>query len=184
MNGSKLPRVCVISLVTLSIILSTLLVSRVSAGPSITSFIVTLRSCDKDGNTKTTFGPAEFVYACGTGFTYVSGEEITLRVIPDNAVYRDYSSVCNVVAKADSLGHLGPVKLCVLTPGEYDIWADRNGDGWLNSGSPRPEPVAGLGCPRGFLVVPEFFLGTVLGLAGCFGALAFFYATKRKRTVF
>jgi len=166
--------------VSLSLIIALQLsvVSRVSA-PPITYFIVTLRSCDSAGNSKTVFGPGEFVYACGSG--YEANEELTLRVMPNDAMYRPEFSVCNKLVKADSLGRLGPVKLCTLAPGEYDIWADRNSDGWLNSGSPRPEPVAGLGCRRGFLVVPEFWLGTILGLAGCFGAFGTFRLLKRRQ---
>jgi len=34
----------------------------------------------------------------------------------------------------------------------------------------------------GFLVIPEYWLGTILGLGGCFAAFGGFYMSKRKNS--
>jgi hypothetical protein len=60
----------------------------------------------------------------------------------------------------------------------WDLKADLNGDNVVD--------LADLfiiskhfGEPR-VLVVPEYWIGTVLGLTGCFAALGLFFATKRR----
>lgn len=189
LEGRKVNRSSrILALFVFSAVLSlSVAVFRASAFP--TAYFATISPCDGAGNVKTTFGSTEFVYAEGVG--YAPFEQITLRVIPNEAPYSTAFSVCNTVATADGSGHLSPVKLCVLVPGKYDVWADRNSNGVLElaptdpiDGSIRPEPVAGLGtCYVGLFVVPEYWLGTISGLAACLGAFGIFFLSKRKHKI-
>ncbi len=189
LEGRKVNRSSrILALFVFSAVLSlSVAVFRASAFP--TAYFATISPCDGAGNVRTTFGNAEFVYAEGVG--YAPFEQITLRVIPNEAPFSTAFSVCNTVATADGSGHLGPVKLCILAPGKYDVWADRNSNGVLElaptdpiDGSIRPEPVAGLGtCYVGLFVVPEYWLGTISGLAACLGAFGIFFLSKRKHKI-
>jgi len=145
----------------------------------VAAYDVSVYSCDSSGGLKDFFGPSESVYACGDH--YWSSEDVTIRVVPNGYPCSSSNSVSNVPAQADSAGHLGPVNLGTFPAGEYDIWVDRDNDGVCNLFLPRPEPVTRFGCLTGFLVVPEYWLGTVLGLVGCFAALGLFRVSKRNR---
>ena len=82
------------------------------------------------------------------------------------------------MAQADSSGCSSPQNLGTFAPGEYDIWVDRNDDDVLDEGS---EPVDTFGLNRGFFVIPEYVIGTILGLVGCFAAFGVFRLSKRER---
>jgi hypothetical protein len=73
---------------------------------------------------------------------------------------------------------LGPTNLGTYELGEYDIWVDRNSNGILEQ---EREPVDTFGATAGFLVIPEYLLGTILGLAGCFVAFLTFRYFKKKQ---
>jgi hypothetical protein len=180
---NRLLRTSVLALLVLSTALSlSITVSRVSAWPVVViPPWATVKPCDSAGNSKTTFGAAESVYASGDG--YVSGEQILLRVVPDKLAYIASNSIRDVSITADGSGHFGPVNLGVLAPGAYDLWVDRNKDGYQQGVNPQ-EPVAGFGyCVTGLLVVPEYLFGTISGLAGCFGAYGLFRVSKRRRKI-
>jgi hypothetical protein len=180
---NKVLRTSVLAFLVLSSALSlSITVSRVSAFPVVViPSWATVKPCDSAGNSKKTFGALDSVYASGDG--YVAGEDMILRVVPDKLVYIAANSIRDLSIKADGSGHFGPINLGTLAPGSYDLWVDRNGDGWQTGAEPQ-EPVAGFGyCVTGLLVVPEYLFGTISGLAGCFGAYGMFRVAKRKRKI-
>ena len=139
----------------------------------------TIYSCDSMGVEKNTFGPTEIVYAFGDN--YESGESVTIHVVENRGPYVSTHRLYRKAANADSSGHLGPVDLGTFVPGEYDIWVDRPVGGLQNGWIAYPnEPVDTFGCPVGFLVIPEYLLGTILGLVGCFAAFGVFRVSKHK----
>jgi len=67
-----------------------------------------------------------------------------------------------------------------LKLGKYDIVVDVNGDGYYNASIDALDESY-IQIRSGLLVIPEYWLGAILGLAGCFAALGVFRVTKRKR---
>ena len=67
-----------------------------------------------------------------------------------------------------------------LAPGGYDLLVDVDDDGIYDAGLDALDDMDVTGA--GFLVIPELWLGSILGLAGCFAAFGVFLATKRKRS--
>jgi len=134
-------------------------------------------SCDEWGFEKNTFGLGEIVYASGDNYDQL--ESVTIYVTRNGGPYVSIHSLCGKAAQADSSGHLEPVDLGTFDLGEYDIWVDRGPmqNGWIHYPE---EPADTFGCARGFLVIPEFWLGTVLGLVGCFAAFGVFRVSKRR----
>ncbi|MEM3731346.1 MAG: hypothetical protein QW667_03420 [Candidatus Bathyarchaeia archaeon] len=130
-------------------------------------------SCDASGNEKKEFGFSEHVFAKGSG--YSPNEDLMIYVVVYTAPCHKNWAVRSVSAKADGSGFLKPTDLGTFAVGKYNVWVDRNGDGWRNPGEPVYE-----WCAYGFFVVPEFWLGTIMGLAGCFGALGVFRISKRE----
>jgi len=170
-NKTKLLRVSALVFFAFSVALS-ISIPRVTAPFSRP----TIYSCDDGGYEKNGFGLAEDVYACGDG--YDSGEFVTVYVVEKGDPYGSSWAICDVSATADGSGSLGPVNLGTFAPGDYDIWVDRDGSGWLEY---LTEPVDTFGqCPEGFFVIPEYWLGTILGLVGCFAAFGVFRVSKRK----
>jgi hypothetical protein len=133
-------------------------------------------SCDSEGAQKDIFVPEERVYACGED--YDPEESVTIYVVLKGGPYTSDVSILSVPAKANASGILGPVDLGAFQPGEYDIWIDRNGNEVLDE---EREPVDTFGATAGFFVIPEYFIGTILGLAGCFAAFGTFFILRRKR---
>lgn len=64
-------------------------------------------------------------------------------------------------------------------PGKYDIVVDVNGNGKYDSGIDAIDSddvqISG-----GFLVIPEYPVGAIVGLAGCLAAFGAFRVTKRR----
>jgi hypothetical protein len=139
----------------------------------------TIFSCNGSGVPTNQFGQGETVFAYGDG--YDSNEVVTIYVQRDSMAYAPSTpKALSVQAQADGSGHLGTVSLGKLPMGGYDIWVDRGKppDGWLEYST---EPSSGFGCGAGLLVVPEYWMGTVLGLVGCFAAFGAFRLYKIKR---
>jgi len=140
----------------------------------ITYSPATIESCDSGGVTKDEFLPGEDVYAKGSGFvdntydiyvvedtTWTDGMAIPERV-PETA-----EAVTCVSGAFWELVWAAP-----LIPGKYDIVVDVGGNGVYDAGvDPLDDMDVGL---AGFFVVPEYPLGTILGVAICFAALAVF----------
>jgi hypothetical protein len=135
----------------------------------------TIHSCDSMEVEKDIFGPSEIVYAFGDN--YDPDECVTIYVTQNGGPYVSTHSLYSKTAKADSSGHLGPIDLGTFPTGEYDIWVDRGmQNGWIAYPN---EPVDTFGdCAEGFLVIPEYLLGTILGLVGCFAAFGVFRVSK------
>ena len=152
-----------------------ILVLTMSLTMSLTSSgvaVATIESCDHSGNPKDIFDPGEEVYA--KGIDYDPGESVTIYVVPNGGPYTASSSF--TVASADAWGNIGPTPIGSYVVGKYDIWVDRDGDGTRHDGNIilKNEPVDTFGLDYGFFVVPEYPLGTILGVAMCFAALAVF----------
>jgi len=132
----------------------------------------TIESCSDSGVPQDVFAPGDNVYATGSDF--LPGEEVMIRVLPNGQDYTLDNTISSTPAMANPDGVLGPppnpIYLGVFPGGEYDIWVDRDGDGELDDN----EPVDTFGLDYGFFVIPEYPLGTILGLAMCFAALAVF----------
>jgi hypothetical protein len=165
--------VCAIVLFAFSIALL-IAIPGVAAAPT-----ATVRTCNSGGELTEEFGPGQTVYACGEG--YEPFEDVTIYVVPNNYPARKEFSLCSADAETDAAGSLNPTPLCVavseLSVGEYDIWVDRDGSGY---GTYTFEPVWYFCSRGGFLVVPEFWLGTILGLIGCFAAFGVFRLSKHR----
>jgi hypothetical protein len=134
-------------------------------------------SCNKTGTIKTVFGITESVYVIGWGFK--SNETLTIYVVPNGAEYKSTNAIRSVTKNAEPNGTLLPTDLGTFGVGQYDIWVDRNGDGVRQTGE-LFEPVWLYLCNPGFFVVPEYWLGTILGLVGCFAALGMFRVSKKR----
>jgi hypothetical protein len=136
----------------------------------------TVTSCESDGSEQNMFKPEDNVYACGEN--YGALESVTVYVVPNGGPYTAAASIFSTAAQTDGSGILGPTDLGTYELGEYDLWVDRNGNGLLDE---EREPVDTFGATSGFLVIPEYLAGTILGLAGCFIAFLTFRYFKKKR---
>jgi hypothetical protein len=83
---------------------------------------------------------------------------------------------------SDSEGNIPPTPVWSdpLTPGKYDIVVDVNGNGVYDEGIDALDDND-IEVTAGFFVIPEYGIGTILGLVGCFAALAVSRISKRKR---
>ena len=177
-NKNKLFREFALIFVAFSVVLFvSLIVPRVTALEPFIPLPPTVYSCDDEGNSKNSFDLTEFVYACGDG--YNPEEPVIIYVVPQGSDCTAAASIAAIAANANpaASGSLGPVNLGTFDPGEYDIWVDRDNDG---SRDPLTEPVDAYCCLVGFFVIPEYWLGTILGLVGCFAALGAFRLSKHK----
>jgi len=140
----------------------------------------TIESCDSTGAKKDIFNPSEIVYATGGG--YAPSTAYKLYVVPDTT-WTDGMAISGtpVIVYSDLSGNISPTNVMSppLTPGKYDIVVDVNGNGFYNAGIDALDDCD-VQVTAGFLVIPEFWLGTILGLAGCFAAFGAFHITKRK----
>jgi len=149
----------------------------------IEEFIV--KSCDQFGNEKHLFGPHEDVYIAGSNFcpsktydlyvvndvTWVDGMFITHRVL---------GTVTTVTT--DELGGVSPTVVwsAPLEPGKYDFIIDVNHNGRYDVGLDVLYDCR-IEATSGFLVIPEFWFGTLLGLIGHLIAFGIFYGVRRRR---
>jgi hypothetical protein len=144
-----------------------------------------IESCDNAGTKKDTFLTGETVYVKGSGFV-VPGATFALYVVSDVTWIEGMSIPSRIAGTvttvtSDVAGNI-PVTMVwspPLTLGKYDIVVDVNGNGKYDAGVDALDDndiVTG-----GFLVIPEYLLGTILGLSGCFAALGTCYFSKRRR---
>ncbi|UCD96693.1 MAG: hypothetical protein JSV35_01170 [Candidatus Bathyarchaeota archaeon] len=133
------------------------------------------QSTNSTGEAKDTFLPDEHVYASGDGFDAL--EALTIYVVPNGGPYTAAASIANVAAQATGEGALDQVDLGIFPPGEYDFWIDRNSNGELDE---EFEPVDTFGTTSGFFVIPELWLGPLLGVVASFAA--FIAYTRIRRT--
>ncbi|MDH5688906.1 MAG: DNRLRE domain-containing protein [Candidatus Bathyarchaeota archaeon] len=138
----------------------------------ITYLPATIESCDSGAVTKDEFLPGQDVYAKGTGFV---DNTYDMYVVKDTT-WNDGMAIPERVpgttetVSCVSGAFLELVWAAPLIPGKYDIVVDVGGNGVYDAGvDPLDDMDVGL---AGFFVVPEYPLGTILGVAMCFAALA------------
>lgn len=147
---------------------------------------VTIESCDATGAKQDTFLPGENVYVVGSGYspsttydiyvvndvtTWTNGMPIPPRVIGTEAT-----------VTSDVAGNI-PVSLAWGAPlkiGKYDIVVDVNGNGVYDEDVDALDD-SDIQVTAGFNVIPEYSLGTIMGLLACFAALAVFAKSKGYR---
>jgi hypothetical protein len=141
---------------------------------------------DNYGAKKDTFHPGEDVYVNGSGFE--PSETFDIYVVSDKATWNDGDAIPSRVAgtaawvSSDSSGKILPTVVWPhdLTPGKYDIVIDINGNGKYDQGIDCLDDND-IQVTAGFLVIPEYVIGAILGLTGCFAALGVFRFSKRNR---
>ena len=157
------------------------------------SNLTTCHSCETSdcygadyGAKKDTFCPDEDIYVTGTGFEPCSIFDI--YVVNDQDPWCDGDAIPQRIAgtattvSSDASGNILTTIVWPhdLTPGKYDIIIDLNGNGKYD------EDVDCLDnndiqVTAGFFVIPEYLLGTILGVAGFFAALGLFRVRARTK---
>jgi hypothetical protein len=179
---------CMLSLILFALAFSTSVVH--ASGPI-------LKTYDSAGKRKDIFSFNETMYIMGSGFFHSSSEISVLRavdiyLVEDVVTWKDRTlippRVRGTIARisTDSSGNipLTAVWTAPLRAGAYDIVADVDGNGRYDIDVDALDDANVNLCPTqhyGVLVVPEYWLGSVLGLAGCLAAFGVFPLTKRKR---
>jgi hypothetical protein len=146
----------------------------------------TIESSDSAGTEKNTFHISEEVYVTGTGYSPLT--EYNLSIVEDADAWADGMTIpprvpgTETTITSDANGDILVTLVWSdsLTIGEFDIIVDIDGDGYYTEGVDALDSD-GVGTTAGFFVIPEFWLGTILGLGGCFAALGVLAVTKRKR---
>jgi hypothetical protein len=146
--------------------------------------IVTIESCDSTGAKKDTFQLGDEVYVTGTGYSDSATYDVYLV---EDVTWVDGMAIPPRVAgtaisiSSDGTGTVPATLLWSdpLVPGKYDIVVDVDGDGLYYAESDALDDND-IQVTAGFFVIPEFWLGTILALAGCFAALGVFRVIKRK----
>ncbi|NVM57463.1 MAG: hypothetical protein HWN51_05025 [Desulfobacterales bacterium] len=144
----------------------------------------TIESCDSTGVTKDTFDIADTVYVKGAGYSPSTTYDVYLV---EDVTWVDGMAIPPPVAgtiasiSSDATGNVPATLLWSdpLVPGRYDIVVDVDGDGLYYAESDALDDND-IEVTAGFFVIPEYPLGTVLGLVTCFAALA---AYKSKRAI-
>lgn len=132
---------------------------------------------DAVGSQKSEFSLADNVYVKGEQFP--ADTPVTIYLIPDGTTAMPSNAIANADAMTDGSGNLAATLVwsSPLDAGSYDIWVDVNQNGVFDAGDVWNNQAVGI---YGLLVIPEFWLGSVLGLAGCFAAFGVFRISKHK----
>ncbi len=153
--------------------------------PEVTVPHPTIESCDSAGVKVDTFNPSETVYVKGDN--YGSSASYAIYVVEDVVTWVDgmfiparMAGTATTVA-SNGAGTVGPVAVwsAPLMPGKYDIVVDVNGNGKYDSGIDALDSDD-VQITGGFLVIPEYPMGAIVGLAGCLAAFGAFRVTKRR----
>lgn len=143
-----------------------------------------IESCDSTGTRKDSFNLADTVYANGSG--YSASTTYDLYIVGDVATWSDSADIPTPViaikVSSDSSGKILPTAVWnkPLALGKYDIVVDVNGNGKYDAGVDALDDND-IKVTAGFLVIPEYPMGTILGLTGCLVALGVFSISKRNR---
>ncbi len=147
-----------------------------------------IESCDSTGTELNTFKPDEDVYVKGSGFPEVwDGLAYDLYVVND-VTWSDGMSIparvpdTATTVSSDEHGNIIPTLVwsSPLTPGKYDIIVDVNDNGLYDEGIDALDDND-IEVTAGFLIIPEYVFGTILGLIAFFAALGVFLRTKRTK---
>jgi len=144
-----------------------------------------VETTDSEGTVKNKF-LQDNVYIKGSG--YDPSWTYALHVVEDTD-WSDGTTIPNRVDRTetevttDGYGNI-PIGTVAWTPplilGKYDIIIDVNNNGNYDEGIDALDD-RGINVTAGFLVIPEYLIGTILGLAGCFAAFGVFRVSKHKR---
>jgi hypothetical protein len=142
-------------------------------------------SGDSYGAKKDTFYPGEDVYVYGSDF--LPSQTLKIYIVNDKATWNDGDAIPSRIAGTATTvssqpdGKILPTIVWHhdLTPGKYDIVIDVNGNGYYNKNIDCLDDND-LQVTAGFLIIPEYVLGTILGLAGFFAAFGAFRMFKSK----
>jgi len=140
-----------------------------------------VESCDGSGATKNEFNLGDDVYVVGSG--YASSLSYVLKIVSD-VDWSDGMKIPSYIVKttvsSDSSGNIAPTLVWNgATPGKYDIIVDVNGNDEYDPGIDALDDFDV--DTAGFFVIPEYWLGTILGLTGFFAAFGTYYISKRRR---
>jgi hypothetical protein len=153
--------------------------------PIVTVLNPTIESCNSAGTRKDTFNISDNVYANGSGYApsttydiYVVNDVVTWS---DGMVIPSRVDATALTVISDGSGRVLPAKVwnASLIPGRYDVVVDVNANGKYDLGIDALDDND-IQVTGGFLVIPEYTLGTLLALSGCFAAFGLFYRCKRK----
>jgi hypothetical protein len=129
-----------------------------------------------------TFYPGEPVYVNGSGFP--PGVWVDIYVVNDTTWSGDREIPSDGIVTTVKTGSLGEIPHTTVwgsaKPGKYDIVVDVNRDGWYKRGDCLLDNVI---VTAGFLVIPEYIIGTALATAGCFAAFGAYRLLKPKNKV-
>lgn len=144
-----------------------------------------IQSCDSAGIPKDIFKLSQGIYVKGTG--HLPSTTYNIYLVNDTTWIEGMPIPQRVTGTAttissDTFGNVSATIIwnAPLKPGRYDIVVDVNGDGYYNASIDALDESY-IEIRAGLLVVSEYWLGTILGLVGCFAALGVFKASKRKR---
>lgn len=150
-----------------------------------------LVSCGQSGE-KDRFAVNESVYvsACGLIMLPSSAPDYPIYVVND-VNWSDGMAIpprlpgTETEIYQDPYGYVGRTLVWdkPLTPGRYDIIVDINENGVYNAGCDLLDDNS-IAITAGFLVIPEYYLGTILGLAAFFMALGVFRLSRWKKPIF
>ena len=155
---------------------------------AISSEVATCHCCESTdyyGAKKDTFYPGEDVYVSGSGFDPCTTFDI--YVVCDKATWNDGDAIPSRVAgtattvSSDASGNIPPTIVWPhdLTPGKYDIVIDVCANGKYDKDIDCLDNND-IQVTAGFFIIPEYLLGTILGVAGCFAAFGVFRRLKSK----
>jgi len=153
----------------------------------------TIESCDSFGTTKDTFDLDNNVYVKGSipNQLYLDTQSRNARTYPiyvvEDSTWSDDMPIpprvpgTEISVTPDPSGNIDPTLVwnSPLTPGKYDIVVDVNNNGFYDVGIDALDD-SDIEVSAGFFVIPEFWFGTILGLAACFSALAVFLLYARE----
>lgn len=170
-------KIGVLSLLALLLSVSAICFTPTSSATTITRF----DSADSTGELVDVYDLGDTVYAKAVGLTPKA--TYVISVVRDVADWTDGqpipTPVTTQVTVTDEDGNFLVEVWSSAMPGEYDIVADKDGDGFYSRGVDRVDnDDVGLEVDTaGLLVVPEYALGGLAALGACFTG---FVVLKRK----
>jgi hypothetical protein len=153
--------------------------------PTVTVLNPTIESCNFVGVRKDTFNLTDNVYVNGSG--YAPSATYNIYVVNDVTTWSDGMAIPSHVTgtvttiTSNNAGRILPTAVwnSPLTLGKYDIIVDVNGNGKYDAGIDALDN-SDVQVTAGFVVIPEYTIGTILVLAGCVVALSVFQRVRRK----